>query len=90
MADKDHKHHQRVSAKRLLLGLSAGGVGAVILWIFHLIYTVNSINERLKEDKFKNVSSYIVVTDSIGKKDTIRLEEYLERMKHDDSLSKKY
>ena len=90
MASNDYRNYRHASRNGLLLGLSAGGVGAIILGIIHIIHSVNSISEGLKESNFKNASSFIVVTDSTGKKDTIRLEEYLKQMKEMDSLSKKY
>jgi len=90
MADKDYRHHQRASANGLILGLSAGGVGAIILGIVHIIHSVNSINEGLKQNNFRNAGLYFVVTDSVGKKDTVTLEEYRKQMKEIDSLAKKY
>ena len=81
MTSNDYRNYRHASRNGLLLGLSAGGVGAVILGIIHIIHSVNSINEGLKENNFKNAGLYFVVTDSVGKKDTISLEEYRKQMK---------
>lgn len=90
MTSNEYRNYRHASSKGLLLGLSAGGVGAIILGVIHIIHSVNSINEGLKQNNFKNASLYFVVTDSVGKKDTISLEEYQKQMKEMDSLSKKY
>jgi hypothetical protein len=88
--ENDYKNSRHVSRNGLILGLSAGGIGAIILGIVHIIHSISSINEGLKENEFKNAGLYFVTTDSAGKKDTIRLEEYLKQMKEQDSLANKY
>lgn len=78
------------NGKNLLVGLSAGGLIYAVIHLFHIITSIQHINESQKEDKFKNAKAYIIITDSVtGKRDSLLLSDYLQNKNQNrDTLSK--
>ncbi len=78
----DKKGARNYYSQGILLGLSAGGLTYVVVNLFHIISGINHLNESLQQDKFKDAHAYIILTDSTtGKKDTLRLTDYLQKEK---------
>jgi hypothetical protein len=76
----DNDKSRNYSRKGLIIGLSAGGVAYVLVQAVHIIHGIQQINESQKEQKFKDAHAYIIITDSTtGRKDTLRLTDYLQK-----------
>lgn len=76
-----NKYRRRYSSGAVVAGLSIGGLVFVIIKVVHILHGINELNMINKESQFKEVNSLIVLTDSAGKKDTMELNEYIEKNK---------
>lgn len=76
-----NKYRRRYGNGAVVAGLSAGGLIFVIVKVVHILHGINELDSINKESQFKEVNSYIILTDSAGKKDTIHLHEYIEKNK---------
>jgi len=76
-----NKYRRRYGNGAVVAGLSAGGLIFVIVKVVHILHGINELDSINKERQFKEVHSYIILTDSAGKKDTIQLNEYIEKNK---------
>lgn len=76
-----NKYRRRYGNGAVVAGLSVGGLVFVIVKLVHILHGINELNSINKESQFKEVNSYIILTDSAGKKDTIQLNEYIEKNK---------
>jgi hypothetical protein len=60
--------------------VTGGSVVAVIWAMIQIAISINTLSHSDKNKKpveFKNLPSTVIVTDSLGRKDTIVMEEYL-------------
>jgi hypothetical protein len=73
--------YRGTSNRKLMIGLSAGGIVIVLIKLFHTITNVNHLNEQLKQQQVLDKSQTLfVITDTITlEKDTITMEEYNSR-----------
>lgn len=62
-------------------GAVVAGLVFVIIKVVHILHGINELNTINKENQFKEVNSLIILTDSAGKKDTMELNEYIEKNK---------
>jgi hypothetical protein len=66
---------------KIAVGTSGAAILVLLLHLWHVAHTVNSIGEKDNNDVFKNASVHIILTDSTGKKDTMIMEDYLKKKK---------
>jgi hypothetical protein len=78
--ERNHKY-RRNGTIGLVAGLSAGGVACVIIQLLHIANGISELNKITKPSASGDIRSYIILTDSAGKKDTLLLTDYLEKNK---------
>lgn len=69
------------SKTKIGAGLSVSAILVLIFHFFHVLHAVNMIGEQDKKELLKNTPVYFIQTDTAGKKDTIRMEDYLKKAK---------
>ena len=67
--------------KNIAAGTSIGGLLLAIFHFWHIAHTANSLTEKNDYDVLKNAPVYFIQTDSVGKKDTTLMKEYLNKYK---------
>jgi hypothetical protein len=59
--------------------LFAGVAALIIFKVVHFVRNVNKMHDiEVEENKYNNAGSYIIITDSGGKKDTQIIQDYIE------------
>jgi hypothetical protein len=64
---------------KTITGVSVIGVIAIVFKLFHVAHTVDTVTKLDEPKMFRNAPVTIVITDSTGKRDTMRIEDYLKK-----------
>ena len=66
---------------KVVTGISATGALLLVYHIVHLAFAANDLGNSRDTDSFKNANVYFIQTDSIGKRDTMMMKDYLKKNK---------
>jgi hypothetical protein len=89
MSKYGRQHSSGNTSKGIYWILFAGVAALGIYKIVNMVRTVNKVHEIETEDiKNKNTGSYLILTDSTGREDTMLLNDYLKRYRANDSIKK--
>jgi hypothetical protein len=79
MSKYRRQHGSDNTSKGIYWILFAGVAALGIYKVVQLVRNVNSMHDiEMEDNKYNNSGSYIIITDSAGKKDTQMIQDYLE------------